>query len=50
MDMANKTLAVVAAARALLAAPVGDVEARRRLAEALDAYDGGNGSGRNASS
>jgi hypothetical protein len=48
MDKANTTLAVVAAARALLAAPAGDREVRRRLAEVLDAYDGGTG--RNASS
>lgn len=41
MDRVNETLAVIAAARALLAAPVGDSAARRRLREALEEYDGG---------
>jgi hypothetical protein len=46
MDKANKTLAVIAAARALVAAPVGDLEARKRLVEALDEYDRSRGSTR----
>jgi len=44
MDKANKTLAVIAAARALVAAPVGDLEARKRLVEALYEYDRSRGS------
>jgi hypothetical protein len=39
MDKVNMTLAVVAAARTLVAAPVDDGEARKRLVEALDEYD-----------